>query len=114
MFFFVKNSKRQRVRNVQKTTTTKKLLLRLYFWCSGISGVFECKNWSLFCPFTQICRIENLSRLSELRALNLAGNNIVKVENLHNLDSLTELNLRHNRISEVVRGRLHFTSFDLV
>lgn len=79
-----------------------------------ISGVFECKNWSLFCPFTQICRIENLSRLSELRALNLAGNNIVKVENLHNLDSLTELNLRHNHISEVVRGRLHFTSFDLV
>lgn len=50
----------------------------------------------------QICRIENISHLSELRVLNLAGNNISAVENLKGLDCLTELNLRHNSISFVV------------
>uniref|UniRef100_A0A665VQL1 Dynein assembly factor 1, axonemal n=1 Tax=Echeneis naucrates TaxID=173247 RepID=A0A665VQL1_ECHNA len=52
----------------------------------------------------KICRIENVSHLSELRVLNLAGNNISRVENLQKLDCLTELNLRHNCISFVVRG----------
>ncbi|XP_026030033.1 leucine-rich repeat-containing protein 49 isoform X2 [Astatotilapia calliptera] len=49
----------------------------------------------------QICRIENVSHLSELRVLNLAGNNISKMENLQGLDSLTELNLGQNCISVV-------------
>lgn len=52
----------------------------------------------------QIARIENLSHLSELRILNLAGNSISRVENLQGLDSLTELNLQRNFISVVVRG----------
>lgn len=56
------------------------------------------------CVFPQIYRIENVSHLSELRVLNLAGNNISRVENLQRLDCLTELNLRHNCISFVVRG----------
>lgn len=46
--------------------------------------------------------IENVSHLSELRVLNLAGNNITRLENLQGLDCLTELNLRHNSISVVV------------
>ena len=58
----------------------------------------------LYCAFLQICRIENISHLSELQVLNLAGNNISRVENLQKLDCLTELNLRHNRISFVVRS----------
>lgn len=44
-----------------------------------------------------------MSHLSELRVLNLAGNNISKMENLQGLDSLTELNLGQNCISVVVR-----------
>lgn len=52
----------------------------------------------------QICRIENMSHLSELQVLNLAGNSISRVENLRGLDGLTELNLRHNCVSAVVRG----------
>lgn len=54
--------------------------------------------------FKQICQIENISHLSELRVLNLAGNSISRVEKLQGLDSLTELHLRHNSISIVVRG----------
>jgi leucine-rich repeat-containing protein 49 len=52
----------------------------------------------------QISQIENLSHLSELRVLNLAGNCISRVDNLQGLDSLTEINLRRNCISTVVRG----------
>lgn len=56
------------------------------------------------CALIQICRIENMSHLIELRVLNLAGNNISRVENLQGLNCLTELNLRNNCISVVVRG----------
>lgn len=56
-----------------------------------------------FRALTQICRIESVSHLSELRVLNLAGNSVCRVENLRGLHRLTELNLRHNRISAVVR-----------
>lgn len=59
------------------------------------------------CGFIQICRIENVSHLSELRVLNLAGNNITRLENLQGLDCLTELNLRHNCISVVVSILFH-------
>lgn len=57
-----------------------------------------------YCAFTQIGKIENISHLSELRMLNLAGNSITRVENLQGLHCLTELNLRHNCISFVVRA----------
>lgn len=64
-----------------------------------------CTSLSLsHCAFIQISRIENMSHLSELRVLNLAGNSISRVENLQGLDCLTELSLRHNCISVVVRG----------
>lgn len=59
------------------------------------------------CALIQICKIENVSHLSELSVLNLAGNGISRVENLQGLDCLTELNLRHNCISVVVRGLFH-------
>ncbi|XP_019912006.2 leucine-rich repeat-containing protein 49 isoform X2 [Esox lucius] len=48
-----------------------------------------------------ISQIENLSHLSELRVLNLAGNCISCVNNLQGLHSLTELNLQCNCISTV-------------
>jgi len=47
--------------------------------------------------------IENLSHLSELRVLNLAGNIIDTVGCLRGMNSLTELNLRRNMIQTVVR-----------
>ena len=50
----------------------------------------------------QITKIENLSHLTELRVLNLAGNSIELVDNLTGMDALTELNLRRNRIKAVV------------
>ena len=50
----------------------------------------------------QIGCIENLSHLTELRVLNLAGNQISHVNNLAGMDSLAELNLRRNRIRTVV------------
>lgn len=58
------------------------------------------------CASIQIRKIENVSHLSELSVLNLAGNSISRVENLQGLDSLTELNLRHNCISLVVSETL--------
>lgn len=44
-----------------------------------------------------------MSHLSELKVLNLAGNNISNVEKVQGLDNLTELNLRNNFISLLVR-----------
>ncbi|XP_016332616.1 leucine-rich repeat-containing protein 49 [Sinocyclocheilus anshuiensis] len=49
----------------------------------------------------KISQIENVSRLSKLRLLNLSGNRITRVENLQGLNCLTELNLRHNSITSV-------------
>lgn len=46
----------------------------------------------------------NVSHLSQLKVLNLAGNSISRVENLQGLDCLTEHNLWHNCISVVVSG----------
>ena len=55
----------------------------------------------------QISCIENLNHLSELRVLNLAGNQITTVDNLTGIDALAELNLRRNKIRTVVsRSRL--------
>lgn len=69
----------------------------------------RCFTLFLLCwVFLQICTIENISHLSELRVLNLAGNHISRVENLQGLDSLTELNLQHNCISVVVRCLFSF------
>lgn len=62
-----------------------------------------------FAP-TQICRIQNVSHLSELKVLNLAGNNISRVENVFGLDSLIELNLRNNSISMLVRYHSHISA----
>ena len=50
----------------------------------------------------QISCIENLNHLSELRVLNLAGNQITSVDNLTGIDALAELNLRRNKIRTVV------------
>ena len=50
----------------------------------------------------QISRIEKISHLTELRVLNLAGNEIATVTSLAGLESLTELNLRRNKITAVV------------
>jgi len=52
----------------------------------------------------QIIRIGNVSHLTRLRVLNLAGNEITRVDNLHGLDALTELNVQRNCISSVVSG----------
>ncbi|KAG7250262.1 hypothetical protein CRUP_032277 [Coryphaenoides rupestris] len=46
----------------------------------------------------------NVSHLTRLRVLNLAGNEITRVDNLRGLDALTELNLQRNCISSVVSG----------
>lgn len=54
--------------------------------------------WLLF----QIKEIKNLDHLSDLRVLNLAGNQIEHVRNLTGLNLLTELNLRRNKIRTVV------------
>lgn len=59
------------------------------------------------CPaflWPQICRIQNVSHLRELRVLNLAANNISRVENLQGLQGLRELHLQHNRLSGLVSG----------
>lgn len=73
--------------------------VRLPRWqfCKIFKSIFLCH-----CCFIQICRIENVSHLKELTALNLARNRISRVENLQGLDSLTELNLHGNSISVVV------------
>ncbi|AWP01933.1 putative leucine-rich repeat-containing protein 49 [Scophthalmus maximus] len=49
----------------------------------------------------QVYRTENVSHLSELRVLKLAGNGISSVEHLHCRDRVTELDLRHSCISSV-------------
>jgi len=46
-------------------------------------------------------RSRSLSSLTELRVLNLAGNEIRTVECVGSLQSLTELNLRRNKINHV-------------
>ena len=51
----------------------------------------------------QIVKIENLSHLTELRVLNLAGNEIVHVSSVSGMRALAELNLRRNKICTVVR-----------
>lgn len=51
----------------------------------------------------QICRIQNVSHLRELRVLNLAGNRISRLENLQGLEQLRELHLQRNRLSALVR-----------
>ncbi|KAF0043501.1 hypothetical protein F2P81_004838 [Scophthalmus maximus] len=48
-----------------------------------------------------VYRTENVSHLSELRVLKLAGNGISSVEHLHCRDRVTELDLRHSCISSV-------------
>ena len=53
--------------------------------------------------YLQIVKIENLAHLTELRVLNLAGNEIVNVCNVSGMKALAELNLRRNKISTVVR-----------
>ena len=50
----------------------------------------------------QVKEIENLSHLTQLRVLNLAGNEVTCVTGLTGLTSLAELNLRRNRITHVV------------
>lgn len=76
-----------------------------WIWLSRLPfNIILCYASLSRCAYIQISRIENMSHLSELRVLNLAGNNISRVENLQGLDCLTELNLRHNCISVVVRG----------
>ena len=50
----------------------------------------------------QIVKIENLSHLTELRVLNLAGNEIVHVSSVSGMRALAELNLRRNKICTVV------------
>ena len=50
----------------------------------------------------QIVKIENLGHLTELRVLNLAGNEIVNVCNVSGMRALAELNLRRNKITTVV------------
>lgn len=67
-----------------------------------------------FCALIQICRIQNVSHLSELKVLNLAGNNISNVENVQGLDNLTELNLRNNFISLLVREYFHISLLNYV
>ena len=58
----------------------------------------------------QISAIENLSRLTVLRVLNLSSNFVTKVGNLEGLESLVELNLRKNRVKSAV-GAPHFRDF---
>lgn len=59
--------------------------------------------------YLQIVKIENLAHLTELRVLNLAGNEIVNVCNVSGMKALAELNLRRNKISAVVR--MYFLKF---
>lgn len=57
---------------------------------------------NLFFMNLQIVTIENLSHLTELRVLNLAGNEIVHVSSVSGMRALAELNLRRNKICTVV------------
>lgn len=57
---------------------------------------------NLFFMNLQIVKIENLSHLTELRVLNLAGNEIVHVSSVSGMRALAELNLRRNKICTVV------------
>lgn len=52
----------------------------------------------------QIGQITGLTNLSELKVLNLAGNQIrvVGVKDLQGLESLQELNLRRNRLRKLL------------
>lgn len=68
-------------------------MLQLYFT----------RRLSYFCSTnSQIIKIENLGHLTELRVLNLAGNEIVHVCNVSGMRALAELNLRRNKICTVV------------
>ena len=49
----------------------------------------------------QIREVENLSHLTHLRVLNLAGNELTCVTGLTGLTALAELNFRRNRITHV-------------
>ena len=57
---------------------------------------------NLFFMNLQIVKIENLSHLTELRVLNLAGNEIVHVSSVSGMRALAELNLGRNKICTVV------------
>lgn len=59
-------------------------------------------SFFLLLSFLQIIKIENLGHLTELRVLNLAGNEIVHVCNVSGMRALAELNLRRNKIGTVV------------
>lgn len=63
----------------------------------------EIVNYSGMFDTPQIRDVENLNHLTELRVLNLAGNQIEQVDNLAGLSSIKEINLRRNRISTLVR-----------
>ena len=56
----------------------------------------------MFVSSLKITKIENLSHLTELRVLNLAGNEITSVSNISGMNALAELNLRRNQITTVV------------
>ena len=49
--------------------------------------------------YLQIVKIENLAHLTELRVLNLAGNEIVNICNVSGMKALAELNLKRNKNS---------------
>lgn len=65
---------------------------------AGVSRVV-----SSFSPL-QIREMENLSHLTHLRVLNLAGNEIACASGLAGLTALAELNFRRNRITHVVNS----------
>ena len=64
--------------------------------------------------YLQIVKIENLAHLTELRVLNLAGNEIVNICNVSAMKALAELNLKRNKISTVVRMYVFFKVFKLL
>lgn len=65
-------------------------------------AIFQRTTFFLVLSFPQIIKIENLGHLTELRVLNLAGNEIVHVCNVSGMRALAELNLRRNKICTVV------------
>lgn len=88
------------------TLSNMNLFSELFGMFSNISCLIVMPLVSSSVVLPQIIRIGNVSHLTRLRVLNLAGNEITRVDNLHGLDALTELNLQRNCISSVVSGSI--------
>ena len=95
-------------KNVRTACSKDKLEFK-FFSSPGVYSVSRIRTYDFIFYYLQIVKIENLAHLTELRVLNLAGNEIVNVCNVSGMKALAELNLRRNKISTVVR--MYFLKF---